>query len=45
MESHHCDSQMLAVGQSFVGGEGMRQMKGHVLPIASQIDWHLDPLK
>ena len=45
MLSHHCDLQMLAVGQPLVGREGMRKMEGHVLPVTSQIDWHLDAIE
>ena len=43
--SHHRDLQMLAVVQLLVGGESMRQMEWHVLPVASHIDWHLDAIE
>src|SRR5580700_5344381 len=45
MRPHHCDLHMLAVPQPLVRREGVRQMKRHVLPVASQIDWHLDAIE
>src|SRR5450432_2456630 len=45
MLSHHGDLHMLAVGQPLVSGESVREMERHVLPVASQIDWHLDAIE
>src|SRR5580658_4631147 len=45
MLSHHCDLDMLAVGQSLVGRECMRKMERHILPVASQIDGHFDAIE
>jgi hypothetical protein len=44
MLSHHCDLHMLAVGQPLVGGESVGQVERYVLPVASQIDRHLDAI-
>ena len=43
--AEHRDAHMLAVGQRVEGGECRGQMQRHILPIAAEIDRHLDPVQ
>ena len=36
---------MLGVSQAVVGREGVRQMEGHVLPVASNIDRYFNAIE
>src|SRR5882757_2872892 len=45
MFSHHRNAQMFAVGEPLIGGERMRQMKRHDLPVAAHIDGYLDAIE
>lgn len=43
--SHHGHLHMFAVGQLLISRKGVRQVQGHVLPIAADVDRDLNAVK